>query len=1107
MLAALVALVVIGPTAFAESPTDSRIIRGQVVDGDGQPLSGAVVRVLRRGLSMDRRDRQSASWIDPTVVPTEEDGSFSVEGLCASEYVVRAAAPGYAPTTVAPVLAGDSLTLALQTGHAVRGVALDAGTGRPLRGATIVACDAAGFDFGRDSCLLAETDESGAFLLAGAPAGELQLRARAAGHAVSSVQTIEVPLADDRRLTFRLRRGARIEGSVVDETGRPVAGTRIYVRPLSLNLGDVSELDAGWTDHSDGQGRFALEGIPSGAKYTVHGFRADRGIATAGPIEVEAGQDLSDVELVLPGPALLTLRLVDEQDFPLSDFDLFLREQSEDPGDYAGPVNRAWIEDLEDGQFSVRLQGRSGWFDVLLAPEGYADLELSAVELQADRTTDLGTLIAIEGLSVGGVVADDDGEPIENATVRATWTGHGPARSRRALTDADGRYEIFGLGGVFVELEARAEGFLSAKLDAVSPAVRVADFTLLRLGAVAGRLELDDGQVPPAFMIVVHVEAASVAAAPARYAGLPRQETFSAEDGLYRIDDLPPGRYTVEGRAGERAADRQLGVQVTGAEVVDVPLLVLGVGLSVEGRVVALQDGAALLGATVEARLEQRPLFETTADHARSVNADEHGAFRITGLEAGSLLLRARHPDFAAAEQRVELQEGAEPAEVIFRLSGGGVLTGTVRGPDGEPSPARRIAVERDGDVDVAITDAEGSYELQRLMPGSYAVTLLPAAQPATQLDMQNAVIRESDVTILDFDETRRISLSGTVFHGSQPLAGAEMFFARTFSLTEFSIAHSDSAGRYQVGLEQPGRYRVLLQTGPGRDSGGASTEITVPDREYVSQDIHLDGDGVSGTVLDSESRPLAGAVVSATPDVAGPGDSGFLVAATDVHGQYSIQGLREGVYRVTATAAGHRVGAVYPVEVAAGGGASSVDFKLEAGMSMRGRVVDEFDRGLAAAAVIAGPAGSVNSWGAATAVTDINGAFQLTAPSAGPIDLTALPGGWAPVRLTGVAPPEGDDQPQLTLRAGRGATVHIQVVGPDGAPRSGVQLSLRAVPPFLGSELLQLLNPPAPTDAAGSTRLEHLLPWTYEVLGPGSTPGRVTAQEGAEGHIRIEIP
>ena len=161
VLTVLLPAVVMGQASFAESAPASRAIRGRVVDTDGRPLSGATVRVLQQGLSMDRRDRQPASWIDPTVVQTEDDGSFVAKGLLNSEYVVRAVAPGYAPNTVAPVLAGTSLTVPLQTGHAVRGTVLDAETERPLPGATIVACDVAGFVFGREACLLAEADEAG----------------------------------------------------------------------------------------------------------------------------------------------------------------------------------------------------------------------------------------------------------------------------------------------------------------------------------------------------------------------------------------------------------------------------------------------------------------------------------------------------------------------------------------------------------------------------------------------------------------------------------------------------------------------------------------------------------------------------------------------------------------------------------------------------------------------------------------------------------------------------------------------------------------------------------------------------------------------------------
>ena len=61
-----------------------------------------------------------------------------------------------------------------------------------------------------------------------------------------------------------------------------------------------------------------------------------------------------------------------------------------------------------------------------------------------------------------------------------------------------------------------------------------------------------------AFLIVIHVEAESTAAAPERYEDFPRQASFAdAEDGVYEVRDLPAGNYTVEARSPGLAPGRR----------------------------------------------------------------------------------------------------------------------------------------------------------------------------------------------------------------------------------------------------------------------------------------------------------------------------------------------------------------------------------------------------------------------------------------------------------------------------------------------------------------------------------------------------------------------
>ena len=113
------------------------------------------------------------------------------------------------------------------------------------------------------------------------------------------------------------------------------------------------------------------------------------------------------------------------------------------------------------------------------------------------------------------------------------------------MTDEDGRYRLAGLDELPVRVEASADGFVSDVLEEISPGRTDVDLTLRPTGGLTGRVVLEDGGVPEAFLIVSHIEAESSSASPERYAGFPRKETFTGEDGSYRIDDVPPGALDV----------------------------------------------------------------------------------------------------------------------------------------------------------------------------------------------------------------------------------------------------------------------------------------------------------------------------------------------------------------------------------------------------------------------------------------------------------------------------------------------------------------------------------------------------------------------------------
>ena len=79
--------------------------------------------------------------------------------------------------------------------------------------------------------------------------------------------------------------------------------------------------------------------------------------------------------------------------------------------------------------------------------------------------------------------------------------------------------------------KASAEGFVPRVLEEVLPGRTDVDLTLRATGGLTGRVVLEDGSVPEAFLIVTHIEAESSTASPERYAGFPRKESFASEDG------------------------------------------------------------------------------------------------------------------------------------------------------------------------------------------------------------------------------------------------------------------------------------------------------------------------------------------------------------------------------------------------------------------------------------------------------------------------------------------------------------------------------------------------------------------------------------------------
>ncbi|MGA2257764.1 MAG: carboxypeptidase-like regulatory domain-containing protein, partial [Thermoguttaceae bacterium] len=231
-------------------------LEGIVVDESGRPIPRAEVQGL---LPSDP--------VDLVVQTADQNGKFMFSNLDPKETLALRARTATAVSDVAQVRPNDAkgpVRLALSSARAVtiRGVCVDVG-GTPVRqakigiqsawmlGPTGIGCSAGG----------CETDADGRFALRNLwPGFQYHVSVRAEGYdAFDSFSFSTQP--GDNHDTGRLplvSTGGVVEGVVVDSSGRPVGGARVF------NSGDAPKV---LSTMSDAAGRFRLEGFRVGKVY------------------------------------------------------------------------------------------------------------------------------------------------------------------------------------------------------------------------------------------------------------------------------------------------------------------------------------------------------------------------------------------------------------------------------------------------------------------------------------------------------------------------------------------------------------------------------------------------------------------------------------------------------------------------------------------------------------------------------------------------------------------------------------------------------------------------------------------------------------------------
>jgi 5-hydroxyisourate hydrolase-like protein (transthyretin family) len=369
------------------------------------------------------------------------NGACRFEALEPGEYVLRAQADGDLDY-VCDVMqldvaenADEEILLRVERRWFLAGVVVERGSERPVAGVTLAAADSQG-----KGSSMATSDDAGRFRSRRSyPAGRLDLfladgwtrgltRTREEG---SELLQVEVGQQDCRQLTVEIDWYGVLEGIVLDERDRPIAGAdvrvlaveSIYVDNPSLRYWRWSKvLDGmgGRTALSDDEGRFSVDRLPNDrvllATASAPGFTYGRSADLSPPFR--PGDEAVVVRLAAGGT--LTGIVLDAQ------------------GD---PLERAIVTALSkdaDYQPDPRLTGEDGLFRLESLKAGRTEVTAQVwgddgrihavasgtVEVLAGQEVELVLQAGTDGVHITGIAVDQDGRRItsdrKRLRVRAT---------------------------------------------------------------------------------------------------------------------------------------------------------------------------------------------------------------------------------------------------------------------------------------------------------------------------------------------------------------------------------------------------------------------------------------------------------------------------------------------------------------------------------------------------------------------------------------------------------------------------------------------------------------------------------------------------------------
>jgi carboxypeptidase family protein len=422
------------------------VIAGRVLDEDGEPVPGAMVRVLRyQYLQGDRRLTPAGN------AQTDDRGQYRVWGLMPGDYYVNA-------LTRLPGVGGRGFPAGLPGGPPAPpgGGPGPGGGGRGGRGGAIadIVGALAGGNAAANRALFAGSDDQEQVNYAPTyyPGVTSVNEARAVTVGVSQ-EVLEINVA------MQLVRTARIAGRVTNPDGTPTTAGNVNLVPDGA-AGRGAQIGTNYGSRIQWDGAFSIASVPPG-RYVLRARGDDSETTQFGmlPITVSGG-DVNDLTVVLSAGATITGTVTFlPGGSPAPDItQVRIGAPSTDQGGF-GPQANARVG--KDGSFTlagvsagphlIRPGGNMRGWSLKSVTIGGRDVTDTPIEIRAGQTLANVAIVFTDALTeISGTITNTQGAPVPDYTVLAFPTDATLWRpqARQIMTarpDQTGKFRIRGL--------------------------------------------------------------------------------------------------------------------------------------------------------------------------------------------------------------------------------------------------------------------------------------------------------------------------------------------------------------------------------------------------------------------------------------------------------------------------------------------------------------------------------------------------------------------------------------------------------------------------------------------------------------------------------------